>query len=160
MTEFDSEFENAVESLDDRAVRSLTEYITVLDGDGGIYTVVGENENGSYHVDAIEGRCTCADAKYNLEPDEKCKHQLRVDYATGRRKVPAWVDETAIAGDLGAFVDDIASPAAPNQPAEIATDGGEGEEETEGEEITGHDIPERSEKADFGGGESTGIQEL
>jgi hypothetical protein len=32
--------------------------------------------------------------------------------------------------------------------------------ETETDEITGHDQPQRSEKADFGGGESTGLQEL
>jgi hypothetical protein len=34
----------------------------------------------------------------------------------------------------------------------------EGEEEEE--EITGHDTPQRSESADFGLGDSTGVQEL
>jgi hypothetical protein len=161
MSQFEAKTESSIESLDDRAVRALTEYITVLDGDGGIFTVIGENENGSYRVDAIEGRCTCDDSRYNLDPDESCKHQHRVAFATARREVPSWVDESSIAGDLGAFVDNVPTPAASNQTAKVATDGGETtEEEKDEDEITGHDIPKRSESADFGGGESTGIQEL
>jgi len=33
-------------------------------------------------------------------------------------------------------------------------------EETDDEEVTGTDTPRRSEPADFGGGESTGVQDL
>ena len=124
--------------LEERDVRALTEYMAVLPEGGDIYTVVGQNENGEYRVDAREGRCTCPDAEYNLEDGERCKHELRTLAATGRRSVPAWIDRDAIDGLLGAHTE--------GSPRLVATDGGEvltadaaAEERPDACECSGHE---------------------
>ena len=116
--------------LDDRDVRALTEYMTVLPEGGDVFAVIGENGNGEHRVDAREGRCTCPDAEYRLDDDERCKHERRVEFATGRRAVPEWVDDDAVDEQLGEHVDDVATPT-PETAADgstpdgaIATDGG------------------------------------
>jgi hypothetical protein len=100
---------------DERTVRALTEYISVLPEapDVGIYTVVGQHENGAYTVDVEAGRCTCPDAEYNLTADERCKHERRVRFATGIDAVPTDVDHDP---SLGEHVD--------GGPILAASDGG------------------------------------
>ena len=75
--------------LDDRTERALAECMTVLPEGGDVYTVVGENQNGEYRVDAREGRCTCPDHKHR---DVTCKHQRRFAFATGQHPIPAGVE--------------------------------------------------------------------
>jgi len=101
--------------LSDRAVRALTEYMSVLDEGGDVYSVTTES-GSEYRVDAREGRCTCPDAEYNLAAGEQCKHELRVAFATGERAVPAWADTDAVDDQLGIHVD--------GTPQVAATDGG------------------------------------
>lgn len=88
--------------LDNRDARALTEYMTVLDAGGDIYTVVGENGNGEHRVDAREERCTCPDHKHR---GVRCKHIRRVAFATGEESIPAWADREAIDDQLGEHVD-------------------------------------------------------
>ena len=187
--------------LDDRDVRALTEYMTVLDEGGDTYSVTTES-GSEYRVDAREGRCTCPDDEHR---DARCKHRRRVAFATGEESIPAWADIDAVDPQLGEHVD--------GGPQLAATDGGVIlEDETadpwsgpfdeydkygeptgssyvrcrdcgievvtsidadtvghrdgcrfeESDDGTGDGRPEptRSEPADFGGGESTGVQEL
>ncbi len=99
--------------LEERDVRALTEYMAVLPEGGDIYTVVGQNENGEYRVDAREGRCTCPDHEYR---EVRCKHIRRIAFATGERVVPAWVDANEVDAQLGEHVEET--------PKVAATDGG------------------------------------
>ena len=99
--------------LEERDVRALTEYMAVLPEGGDIYTVVGQNENGEYRVDAREGRCTCPDHEYR---GVECKHIRRVAFATGERPIPAWVDADEVDAQLGQHVE--------GTPKVAATDGG------------------------------------
>lgn len=115
MTAYDSGRENGHDGsteLDDRDVRALTEYMTVLDEGGDVYSVTTESGR-EYRVDAREGRCTCPDHKHR---DARCKHLRRVAFATGERPVPAWADTDAVDPQLGMHVDD--------GPQAVATDGG------------------------------------
>jgi len=85
-----------VQPLTDAERRALTEHILVLpprlspryDVLSGLYHVVGES-GAEYVTDPIEESCTCPDAKYR---DRVCKHVRRVQFETGARSVPAWVD--------------------------------------------------------------------
>jgi len=81
--------------LSDRAVRALTEYMTVLETAPDVYGVTTQS-GSEYTVDARDGRCTCPDAQYNLDDGEQCKHEFRVAYATAERAVPAWVNTDAV----------------------------------------------------------------
>jgi len=101
--------------LEKRTVRALTEYMTVLPRDGGIYSVTTES-GSEYRVDAVEGRCTCPDQQYNLDDDESCKHVRRVAFATGDRPIPHWVNTDAVDSQLGHHVD--------SDPVVVASDGG------------------------------------
>ena len=87
--------------LNDRDVRALTEYMTVLDKGGDIYTVIGENGGGAYHVDSRKGRCTCPDHKHG---STRCKHIRRVGFATGDEAIPAWIDRGGLDSQLGDHV--------------------------------------------------------
>lgn len=71
---------------------------------GDIYTVVGQH-GSTYTVDAREGRCTCPDAEYNLDPDEACKHELRTLVATGDLAIPEWAERDLVDDHLGEHVD-------------------------------------------------------
>lgn len=106
---------NESTELDARDARALTEYMTVLAEGGDVYSVTTES-GSEYRVDARAGRCTCPDARHNLDDAEACKHENRVAFATGARPVPAYVTADAVDPDLGAHVD--ARP-------RVATDGGE-----------------------------------
>jgi len=123
----------AVESIDlsnDRAVRALTECMTVLPESADLFTVVTES-GGTYTVDVRAGVCECPDSTHR---GVECKHQLRSRVATGQLAVPAWIDRDAVDGLLGAHVD--------GSPRLVATDGGEvltAEERPEACECTGHE---------------------
>lgn len=109
--------------LDQRDVRALTEYLTVLPEAPGIYSVVSES-GASYTVDGRDGACTCPDFEYR---DIRCKHLRRVAFAIGERPLPAWIDRDAIDEHLGAHVD--------GTPRVAATDGGVIEAGDEGEAL-------------------------
>jgi hypothetical protein len=99
-----------IEPLDDRDVRALTEYMSTLPNVGiaagaeGIFTVISESGR-SYTVDVETGACDCDDAFYR-QPTGGCKHVRRVQFATGRRSIPEWVNEEAIDEQLGLHVGD------------------------------------------------------
>jgi hypothetical protein len=128
MTDFDpAALERAVTDdsidteLDERDVRALTQYLTVLDDVDlardaeDLYAVVSESGK-QYLVDAREGSCTCPDATHR-DPDGGCKHVRRVAFVTGEREIPAWVDRDDLDDQFGAHVD--------AEPRQAATDGGE-----------------------------------
>jgi len=116
MQEFDSAREKANDEsteLDKRDVRALTECHSVLPEAEDMYRVVGEN-GGTYTVDARLGACECPDWQYR-EPEGGCKHMRRVQFATGDRPIPTWVDPDAVDSLLGDHVD--------GSPQVTATDG-------------------------------------
>jgi len=134
---------NGIESteLEPRTERALTECMTVLPEGGDIHTVVGENGT-TYVVDSRVGRCTCPDAEYR-EPSGGCKHQRRVEFATGARPVPAGVD--GVDGLLGEHTDET--------PRVVATDGGIVEAGDEGEILEDSETDDDSRPADCDCGE-------
>ena len=108
-TDAESQERNDVEQ---RGVRALTEYMTVLPLGGDVYSVTTQS-GSEYRVDALEGRCTCPDHQYR---EVRCKHIRRVVFATGERPIPAWVDADEVDAQLGQHVD--------GTPKVAATDGG------------------------------------
>jgi len=155
----DCETEDSIE-VESRTERALTECMTVVSTDGTPVTDADEEtvsvvsgSGSTYTVDAGDEFCDCPDHQQN---HRICKHIRRSRFALG-------IDE--LSADLLRELD-IADNFAAHCPGPIvlASDGGLiGDSKTQVEsskEITGHDQPQRSEKADFGGGESTGIQEL
>lgn len=164
--------------LEQRSVRALTEYMTVLPEGGDIYSVTTES-GSEYRVDAKAGRCTCPDQQYNLSDDERCKHQYRVAFATGERKIPAWANDDPIDPRLGEHVEGTPRPVASDGGVSVSDPKGEADEDTDTDDSESDDGclcddtelgcfdhfqqddgPRRSEPADFGGGESTGVQDL
>jgi hypothetical protein len=107
--------------LPPRTVRALTEYMTVLPDTGrargadDLFIVVSES-GSEYLVDRRESRCDCPDARHNLTPEEQCKHERRVRYATGETALPEWVNTDGVDPDLGAHTG--------SSPIRAATDGG------------------------------------
>ena len=97
-----------------------------------MYSVTSESGE-TYLVDPELPGCECPDFEYR---DRIYKHLRRVAFATGRREIPEWVDPADVDPQLGIHVHDI-------------DDVGDGPEESS-----------QSEPADFGGGESTGVQQL
>lgn len=89
------------QSTDERDVRALTEYLTVLPDAPGLFEVVSQS-GASYTVDAREGACTCPDFEYR---DVICKHLRRVAFATGQRPIPTAIPADAIDEQLGRHVD-------------------------------------------------------
>ncbi|WP_135667445.1 hypothetical protein [Halorhabdus rudnickae] len=120
MTEYTLTGENPTD-LPKRAVRALTEKMTVLPNTGwvkdadGRYLVISES-GSEYLVDIRESRCDCPDAHHNLDAEEQCKHERRVNYATGETSIPEWADPSAIDDQLGTHTD--------SDPVRAATDGG------------------------------------
>lgn len=94
--------------LDRRDVLALTQYLTVLDNLPPVddyedrYVVVSES-GAEYLVDLREGTCTCPDYRYR---GGRCKHVRRVEFATGAREIPRWVD--GVDPDLGRHLHDPA----------------------------------------------------
>lgn len=93
------------ESIDTRAAKALTEYMTVLDdlpevpGDEQ-YAVITQS-GSQYEVDLGGETCSCPDHEYR---DVECKHIHRVRYALGLEEVPEWADESEIDPRLGEHV--------------------------------------------------------
>lgn len=128
MTQFDSaELETSATDdsidLDDRDVRALNQYLTVLDdvgrarGADDLFLVVSQS-GSEYLVDTRLGACECPDHEYRADElgEHGCKHQRRVAYATGEREIPAGVDRDAVDDQLGHHVS--------GGPRQAATDGG------------------------------------
>jgi hypothetical protein len=93
---------DAIESIERRTERALTDYMTVLPEGGDIYSVTTES-GSEYRVDGREGRCTCPDHRHR---GARCKHLRRVAFATGARPIPGDVALTgAVDPDLGAHTD-------------------------------------------------------
>jgi hypothetical protein len=200
-TDTPTEYEST--ELDERDVRALEQYLTVLDDTGranaadSLYLVVSQS-GAEYLVDTRAGRCECPDHEYR---NIRCKHLRRVAFATGEESIPDGVE--GVDPQLGEHVD--------GEPQAVATDGGrhtervrvpvaggvlvyESRPDEVGRELIGFEEvndwaelrtalvargigvgaihhkpvldesarpePRRSEPADFGGGESTGVQEL
>lgn len=109
MNDFDTaDIESIDGDLDERDVRALTEYLTVLEdvdrarGAEDVYLVVSQS-GSEYLVDLRFKSCECPDAEHR-DPDGGCKHVRRVEFATDARRAPAWVDLDDVAGDLGEHV--------------------------------------------------------
>jgi len=108
-------FERDTESSTDikpRLRRALEQPLSVVSTDGtpvcGNASIVSvESHTGnSYTVDVREGRCDCRDARYNLDDDQRCKHQIRAEMALGRSPVPVRAAEAVdVDGTLGAHTD-------------------------------------------------------
>jgi hypothetical protein len=126
--------------LEQRDVRALTEYMTVLSEGGDIYTVVGQNGNGEYRVDARKERCTCPDHQYR---GVECKHCRRVEFATGERAIPAWADTDEVDAQLGEHVT--------GTPKVAVTDGGVTLDEFDGDDCD-DDRPEDCDCGDWNDG--------
>jgi hypothetical protein len=132
--------DNNPHDLPKRAVRALTEKMTVLPDTGRVknaddlYLIVS-GSGSEYLVDAREGRCDCPDAQHNLDADDRCKHERRVEYATGQRPIQTWVNVNAIDPQLGMHTEETTahdataaplserSPGTPT-PVPAITDGG------------------------------------
>lgn len=95
--------------LDELDARALSQYLTVLDDIGrvrgapNLYLVVSQS-GSEYLVDARGGACECPDHEYR---DRICKHIRRVEFATGRRDVPDFIDDAAVDEQLGLHVDSV-----------------------------------------------------
>ena len=78
-------------ATDKRTRRAVTEVMTVVPhgGGSGMFDVYSGSNDEPYVVDLREGRCTCLDAEYNLDPDERCKHEIRCRIALGIDPCPA-----------------------------------------------------------------------
>jgi hypothetical protein len=125
---FERESQDSID-IKPRLRRALEEPLSVVstegtpvDGDASIVSV--ESHSGkSYTVDVREGRCNCRDAQCNLSDDERCKHQLRAEFALGRSPVPVRAAETAdVDATLGAHTN--------TDPTFVTADGGIINEET------------------------------
>jgi hypothetical protein len=108
--------------VEERDVRALTEYLTVLEDVGrvrdaeGLYLVVSQSGR-EYLVDAEQGVCECEDFRYR---DVECKHVRRVAFATGKRAIPTRAAiELDVDPSLGEHVE--------GEHRYLATDGGDGE---------------------------------
>jgi predicted nucleic acid-binding Zn finger protein len=111
MSESETTTQDSTE-LESRTERSLTECMTIMpnhpsaDGSDNLFVVVGENENGEYLVNLDSGSCECADAQYNLDDDESCKHVRRVRIAKGETPVPnSALANVEIDSNFGVHVD-------------------------------------------------------
>jgi len=93
----------STEQLADRDVRALTEYMTTLSLGGQIYSVTTES-GSEYRVDGRDKVCDCPDFTYR-DDVQKCKHLRRVEFATGERVIPQWVDREEVDPQLGEHVD-------------------------------------------------------
>jgi len=156
----DTSGQEASESVDEQCAQWERFSMTVLDGDGSGYVNVrndSHGDDGGAHIYSVEVRngtttgCSCLHAVHR---GAHCKHQMAVEDR------PLVVSSATAAG---------------TSTAPAATDGGrepdhrceecghEYHRETEGAtcpECGGHGRPRRSEPADFGGGESSGVDEL
>jgi DNA-binding cell septation regulator SpoVG len=108
---FERESQDSID-IKPRLRRALEEPLSVVStggtpvcGNASIVSVESHSGN-SYTVDVREGRCDCRDARYNLDDDQRCKHQIRAEMALGRSPVPVRAAEAVdVDGTLGAHTD-------------------------------------------------------
>lgn len=103
-TEQSVTFEESVETLDEIDARALSECMTVVSvpETPGFYQVASSS-GSTYTVDARDRSCTCRDFEYRGDQRE-CKHLRRVDFATGKRVIPRWVNDEDVDDFLGVAV--------------------------------------------------------
>lgn len=112
--------DGSIADISKRAVRALTEPMTVLPDVGracdatGLFVVISHSGN-SYLVDAVEKSCECPDSRHR-DPSGGCKHVRRARYAVGETPMPGWVEPNA--------VDDCLAVAVDGSPVVAVTDGG------------------------------------
>jgi hypothetical protein len=151
---------------DDRAVRSLVDVVAVEQVAPGLVEVVTWSD--AYHVDARDAGCNCPDQEYNLDAGGMCKHEYAalvadVDTIPTPFEVTDDLSRRAVA-DGGERPDDCdcwsLDPDLPCWPC--YRDGFEtpNPDAEDDDATTGTDTPTRSEPADFGGGDSTGVKDL
>ena len=128
------------QQIDQRDVRALTQYLTVLDDYGparaadSLYVVVSES-GSEYLVDTEGGVCECPD---HQQRGVRCKHLRRVAFATGERPIPLWVRADAVDPQLGMHLSS-------GGPRVAATDGGVSREVAE--QVPDEEIDARSARA-------------
>ncbi|QLG49106.1 hypothetical protein [Natrinema halophilum] len=93
MTNYDKAAEECIDTLDERDVRALEEYLTVTPEIGRArgaddLTLVTSQSGKEYLVDVREGVCECPDSEYR-HPDGGCKHVRRARIAMGHETVDA-----------------------------------------------------------------------
>lgn len=136
--EQESTDEKTTDNVDERTVRALEEYLTVLpdavDAPGMVRVVSHTGEE--YTVDVRENRCECPDATYNLDDETDCKHVRRARFALGLDAVPAAaLDAAEVEPNFGAFVnEDAVRVATPDGGVIEADDDAEILDETDEEE--------------------------
>lgn len=92
--------------LDNLDAKALTTPMSVLPNGPGVedaadmWLVLHQVE---HVVAAVDGELTC-DCK-GCQFGHECYHIRRVEFATGRREIPAWADRDRIDDQLGAHVD-------------------------------------------------------
>mgnify|MGYP006968414535 FL=1 len=172
--------------IEPRTRRALERVVTVTHTDGTpiregesptVVSVHSGNSGKEHSVDVREGRCTCNDHRHR---ETRCYHIRRARFALGAEPVPT---ETLAACDVHErFAEHAPGPVVATSDGGLV--GGETDEDTDddstdsagsdrlepgvrehverhGSGAHGHDFaPDRSEPADFGGGDSTGVQEL
>jgi hypothetical protein len=99
------------DDVDERTVRALEEYLTVLpdavDAPGMVRVVSHTGEE--YTVDVRGRNCECPDATYNLDEETDCKHVRRARFALGLDAIPAEaLDACDVEPNFGAFVNEDA----------------------------------------------------
>jgi hypothetical protein len=173
MNDYDNE---EVESVEPRTRRALERVVTVTNTDGTpitdeetptVVSVHSGNSGKEHRVDVREGRCTCRDHRHR---GATCYHLRRARYALGVQPVPT---ETLAACDVHSrFAEHCPGPVVATSDGGLV--GGQTDTdddspdprvreyvERHGSAAHGHDFaPDRSEPADFGGGDTTGVQEL
>lgn len=132
MTAYDSAEVESTDHPDDRDIRALAEYLTVLPEAPDLFQVVSQSGK-SYTVDADAGVCECPDYEYR-EPDGGCKHIRRVAFATGVRPIPSGVNPATVDQLLGQHVKATHTEL-------VATDGGHVVEREPTVEFTQHVEP-------------------
>lgn len=123
-----NEIEPTVEDgFDERDARALTEHITLTRTYDGSGEIEASSESGKvYRIDPDALTCSCGDSEYDA-PDGRCKHVRRLEFASGRRSLPEWINTKAITQPFGEFIDseDVLEPTADaSSSRDVATDGG------------------------------------
>lgn len=150
---------------DDRAIRALEDVVAIEHMAPGMVRVCTWSDE--YVVDARDGGCTCPDQEYNLQGDGRCKHEWAAVLATTELPSPTEpVDSltadgpTPILADGGERPDDCTCDEDDLEFPCFACYRDGFEEAAPDAADSSRERPTRSEPADFGGGESTGVQEL
>lgn len=84
---------DALESLDRRDVRALTETLLVVRASAPARFFVYSESGTEYVVNVATPECSCPDHQHR---GARCKHLRRVAYETGRDTVPPVLDRTAM----------------------------------------------------------------